>query len=158
MAAVFATTEGSSDMPTILLIQGANMAYLGKRQPELYGTTTAAELDARLAAHAEARGYRLEIVYTHLEGEAIERIYRAAAEGVDGIVMNPAGFTYAGYALRDCLLAVPLPYVEVHMTNVEKRGIKSIPAVAARGIVAGFGVRSYILGLEAMLMLLEDAA
>jgi 3-dehydroquinate dehydratase-2 len=79
-------------------------------------------------------------------------------EGIDGLVMNPAGFTYAGYALRDCLLAVPFPYVEVHMTNIEKRGIKSAVAVAARGVVAGFGVRSYILGLEAMLMLLEDAA
>jgi 3-dehydroquinate dehydratase-2 len=145
-------------MRTILLIQGANMAYLGRRQPELYGTTTAAELDARLEAHARERGYRLEILYTHAEGEAIERIYRAVEEGVDGLVMNPAGFTHAGYALRDCLLAVPLPYVEVHMTNIEKRGIRSVVAPAARGIVAGFGVRSYVLGLEAMLMLLEDAA
>ena len=145
-------------MRTILLIQGANMAYLGKRQPELYGTTTAAELDARLHAHAQERGYGLEILYTHSEGEAIERIYRAVEAGIDGIVMNPAGFTYAGYALRDCLLAVPLPYVEVHMTNIEKRDIRSVVSVAARGVIAGLGVRSYILGLDAMLMLLEDAA
>ncbi len=138
-------------MPKILLIQGPNMSYLGRRQPELYGRTTAAELDALLRAHARTNKYRLDIFYTHSEGAAIERLYRAVDERVDGVVMNPAAFLYAGYALRDTLRAVPFPYVEVHMTNIEKRGLHSILAAEAVGMVAGFGVQSYVLGLEAML-------
>jgi 3-dehydroquinate dehydratase-2 len=138
-------------MTKILLIQGANMAYLGRRQPELYGTTTAAELDAIVQAHAARNGYTLEIFYTHVEGEAIARLYQAVDDGVDGIVMNPAGFLYAGYALRDCLRAVSFPYIEVHMTNIEKRGMHSVLAEAGVGMIAGFGIQSYLLGLDAML-------
>lgn len=138
-------------MLKILLIQGPNMSYLGRRQPELYGRTTAAELDAMLLAHARANRYTLEIFYTHSESEAIERLYRAVDQKIDGVVMNPAAFLFAGYALRDCLRAMPFPYIEVHMTNIEKRGIHSILAETGLGLIAGFGVRSYVLGLEAML-------
>jgi 3-dehydroquinate dehydratase-2 len=141
----------------ILLIQGPNMSYLGKRQPEIYGKTTAAELDAMLLAHAKEKGYQLEIFYTHSESDAIERVYRAETEGFEGVVMNPAAFLFAGYPLRDCLRAVPMPYIEVHMTNIEKRGFHSILAEAAVGMVAGFGVNSYLLGLEAMLRHLDAA-
>lgn len=138
-------------MPNILLIQGPNLSYLGRRQPEIYGKTSAAELDAMLLAHARANKYRLDIFYTHTEGTAIERLYRAVDEKCDGLVMNPAAFIFAGYALRDCLRAVPFPYVEIHITNIEKRGIHSILAETAVGLIAGFGVNSYVLGLEAML-------
>ena len=138
-------------MPKILLLQGPNMSYLGRRQPKLYGKTSAAELDAMLRAHAQANQYELVIFYTHSEGEAIERLYRAVNEGIDGLVMNPAAFLFAGYALRDCLRAVPFPYVEVHMTNIDRRGIRSILAETGVGIIAGFGVQSYVLGLQAML-------
>lgn len=138
-------------MTRLLLIQGPNMSYLGKRQPEIYGTTSAAELDAMLLKHAKANKYSLDIFYTHSEAEAIERLYREVDEKLDGLVMNPAAFLFAGYALRDCLRAVPFPYVEVHMSNIEKRGIHSILAETGVGMVAGFGVRSYVLGLEAML-------
>ena len=142
-------------MEKILLLQGANMSFLGRREPGLYGTTTAAELDAMLLAHAAANRYLLDIFYTNSEGEAIDRLYRAADEGVQGLVMNPAGFNHAGYALRDCVLALPFPYIEVHMTNVEKRGIRSVIAPAAVGGIYGFGVNSYVLGLEAMLNMLR---
>ncbi len=138
-------------MTKILLIQGPNMSYLGRRQPEIYGKTSAAELDAMLREHARANNYELTIFYTHSESEAIERLYRAVDEGIQGLVMNPAAFLFAGYALRDCLRAVPFPYIEIHMTNIEKRGIRSILAETGVGIIAGFGVESYILGLEAML-------
>ncbi len=142
----------------ILLLQGANMASLGKREPQFYGTTTAAELDEIVRARAREIGVELEIMYTHIEGEAIGRIYAAADEGVDGLLMNPAGFAHAGYALRDCLLAVAprLPYVEVHMSNIEARGIRPVMAAAARGTIAGFGVRSYVMGLDALTGLLRD--
>jgi len=142
-------------MRRILLLQGANMIRLGKREPEIYGTTTAKELDEMVQAHAAKNGYALEIFYTNVEGEAINRIYAAADAGVDGLVMNPAGFNHAGYALRDCVRGAGLPYVEVHMSNVEKRGIHSVLSVVAEGVVYGFGTYSYSLGLDAMLNLLS---
>ena len=139
----------------ILLVQGANMEWLGRRQPELYGTTSAAELDAMVQEFARARGVELEIFYTSREGDAIERIYQAARDGVDGLLMNPAGFTYAGHTLRDCLLGVALPYVEVHMTNIEARDMRSATAAAANGVVAGLGIESYMLGLDALVGVIE---
>lgn len=134
----------------ILLLQGANMTYLGRRQPELYGTTSAAELDAMLLAYAKDHSFELEIFYSNIEGEAINRLYRAVDEGFDGLVMNPAGFGYAGYALKDCLAALPFPYIEVHMTNIEQRAIRPITRQVATGVILGFGIQSYFLGLEAM--------
>lgn len=140
----------------ILLIQGANMTYLGKRQPELYGTTTAAELDALLHQAADNAGLSLDIRYTNIEGEAIDWIYEADRAGAEGLIMNPAGFLYAGYALRDCLRAVPLPYIEVHMTNIEKRGMQSVLASEAAGLITGMGVGSYLLALTAMRRMLDQ--
>lgn len=131
------------------------MAFLGRRQPELYGTTTAAELDALMQTEARERGVGLEVFYTHVEGEAIGRLYAAVDEGFAGVLMNPAGFLYAGYALRDCLRALPIPCVEVHMTNIEARGMTSVTAEAAIGSVMGFGVDSYRIGLGALLRHLE---
>src|SRR5690606_36737348 len=93
-------------MLKILLIQGPNMSYLGRRQPELYGTTTAAELDRMLQQHAAQNGYQLEIFYTHVEGEAIARIYKGVDDGIDGLLINPAAWLYAGYPLRDTLRAM----------------------------------------------------
>ncbi|MBI3530106.1 MAG: 3-dehydroquinate dehydratase [Betaproteobacteria bacterium] len=142
-------------MEKILLVQGANMSFLGRREPEIYGKTTAAELDTMLLAHAKANKYQLDIFYTNIEGEAINRLYRAVDDGVQGLVMNPAGFNHAGYALRDCVRALPFPYVEVHMTNIEKREIRPLLASVAVGAVFGFGVHSYVLGLDAMLKLLR---
>lgn len=145
-------------MPKVLLVQGPNMAWLGKREPEIYGTTTAAELDALLQEQARGAGCELEIFYTHIEGEAIGRIYEAVEGGTGGILMNPAGFSYAGYPLRDCLNAVTPPYVEVHISNVERRGIHSVMAGRADGVIFGFGVYSYVLGLQALLHLMAERA
>jgi 3-dehydroquinate dehydratase II len=140
----------------ILVLQGANMSALGKRQPEIYGTTTAAELDVIMQRHAERHGMTLQILYTHLEGEAIGRVYQAADDGVDGLLINPAGFLHAGYALRDCLQSFKPPIVEVHMSNVDKRGRHSVTAEAAHGVIAGFGIRSYLLGLDVLADLIGD--
>jgi 3-dehydroquinate dehydratase II len=139
----------------ILLLQGANLTFLGRREPEIYGTTTAAELDARLQRHAREHEYKLEIFYTNIEGEAIDRIYWAVDDGFDGVVMNPAGFTYAGFALKDCIKGAALPYVEVHISNIAKRGIHCVLSDVAEGLISGFGMHSYILGLEAMLEILR---
>ena len=134
----------------LLLIQGANMASLGRRQPELYGTTTARQLDELLLRRAEELGVELDIVYTNNEGEAVSRIHQADRAKVDGVLFNPAGFLQAGYALRDCLRAIAAPAIEIHVTNIEKRGRRSVTAGAAIGVIAGFGVNSYGLALDAI--------
>jgi 3-dehydroquinate dehydratase II len=142
-------------MMKILLVQGANLTFLGRREPTIYGTTTAAELDTMLQRHAREHGYDLDIFYSNIEGEAINRIYRAVDEGFDGLVMNPAGFTYAGFALKDCIKGAGLPYVEVHISNIAKRSIHCVLSDVSEGFITGFGMHSYILGLEAMLEILQ---
>jgi len=142
----------------LLLIQGANMEYLGRRQPELYGTTTAKELDAVLRRHARGLDVALDILYTNTEGEAVSAIFRADRANVDGVLFNPAGFLHAGHALRDCLKSIRAPAIEIHMTNIEKRGYGSVTSEAVVGMIAGFGVDSYILALEAMVSRLRKAA
>lgn len=142
----------------LLLIQGANMEYLGRRQPDLYGTTTAKELDAILRRHARALDVTLDILYTNTEGEAVTAIYKADRAGIDGILFNPAGFLHAGHALRDCLKSIQAPAIEIHMTNIEKRGYGSVTSEAAAGMIAGFGVDSYALALEAMVSRLRKSA
>jgi len=143
-------------MKKILLLQGANLVWLGKREPELYGTTTADELDAIMLERAGTLGVQLDITYANIEGVAIESIYQAAKDGVDGLLMNPAGFTYAGFALRDCIKAVALPYVEVHITNIERRGTRSVLAEVANGVIYGLGISSYLRGLDALLDVIGD--
>ncbi len=134
----------------LLLIQGANMEHLGHRQPELYGTMTAKELDAILRKRARSLGVTLDILYTNTEGEAVTAIYKAERAGLDGLLFNPAGFLHAGHALNDCLKSIKAPAIEIHMTNIERRGRRSVTAQSAVGVIAGFGVDSYILALEAM--------
>ena len=139
----------------ILLIQGANMEYLGKREPELYGTITAKELDQLLDKAAEQLDLQLIIRYTNIEGEAISWIYEAERTGFEGLIMNPAGFLFSGYALRECLKSISLPFIEVHMTNIDRRGLHSVTACEASGMITGLGIESYLLALSAMRKLLE---
>jgi 3-dehydroquinate dehydratase-2 len=134
----------------LLLVQGANMAALGHRQPDLYGRTTARELDARLHRHARKLGIKLDILYTSHEGEAVAAIAAADRAGVGGILFNPAGFLHIGHALADCLRSIRAPAIEVHMTNIEKRGRRSVTADAAVGVIAGFGIDSYLMSLDVM--------
>jgi 3-dehydroquinate dehydratase-2 len=141
----------------LLLIQGANMQALGRRQPELYGTTTARELDALLLRRAGELGIELDIFYTSNEGEAVARIQKADRAGIAGILFNPAGFLHAGLGLRDCLQAIATPAIEIHMTNIEKRGRRSVTADVAAGSIAGFGVESYLLALEAIVARVRQA-
>ena len=145
-------------MPKILVLQGANMNWLGRREPELYGRTTAAELDAGLREYAAQRGFTVEIVYTNLEGEAIDCLYRAAENRVDAVVLNPGGFSYAGYALRDCIKGITIPVVELHLTNHYARNIHSVTASASRGVLMGFGVKTYFRAVDAALEIVAEAA
>ena len=142
----------------ILMLQGANMNYLGRREPERYGTTTADQLDEMMRNEAALRGIGLHICYTNIEGEAIDCIFQANDDGFDGLLMNPAGFQYAGFALKDCLAAVrpTLPYVEVHITHRSIEGhLRTLTAEMCEGLVLGFGTDSYILGLDGLIRLIE---
>ena len=141
----------------ILIVQGANMKRLGRRVPaEKFGRFTPAQLDECIHAHARKLDLAVEIFYTDIEGEAIQRIDEAAAQGVRGLIMNPAGFVYAGYALRDCLRDQTFPYVEIHLSNGTILN-KTVSATAepSRGTISGFGAGSYLLALNQMKRLLD---
>ena len=139
----------------ILLLQGPNMSYLGKREPEIYGRTTAAELDVMCFAHAKANEYDLDIFYTHSESAAMERLYEAEEQKFDGFVMNPASFCVTGVGIANCIKAISLPYVEVHVSNIDRRKVSSITATEAIGVIHGFGVQSYMLALDALLFAIK---
>ena len=138
-------------MIRLLLVQGANMEWLGRREPAIYGTTSADELDRMVLDEAARRGVTIDIRYTNVEGEAITWIYEADRHGFDGLLFNPAGFLYAGYALRDCLRSLRMPAIEIHLTNIERRGMHSVTAEAALGMVTGFHTDSYLVAIDAML-------
>ena len=142
----------------ILVIQGANMNWLGKREPEKYGTTTAAELDAMMRDHAQRHGYDLALFQTNHEGACIDRIYRAVEDGVDCLVMNPGGFTYAGKAVADCIRGTRIPYLEVHIKNHYAAGAHSVIADAAIGVIMGLGVHGYLHALDAALRIAHERA
>jgi 3-dehydroquinate dehydratase-2 len=137
----------------ILVVHGPNLNLLGIREPEVYGRTTLAEVDAALAAQAKAAGAELQAVQSNHEGELIDRI-QGARGAADGILVNPGGLTHTSVALRDALLASGLPTVEVHLSNIFAREAfrrHSYVSDVAVGVVTGFGPASYRLGLEALL-------
>ncbi len=140
----------------IVVLQGPNLNYLGKREPEKYGRTTAAELDSLMRAHAAAKGYDLDIFYTNSEGAALDYLYAAVEKGVDGIVMNPGAWSHAGHSMRYCLQGIAVPFVEVHIRNQYTMKVVSTLADIASGVVQGFGIDSYILGLDGILSVLNN--
>ncbi len=147
-------------MTAILVLHGPNLNLLGQREPGVYGRATLADVDASIAAHAASRGARVECRQSNHEGLLIDAIQGAATQGFAAIVINPGAFTHYSYAIRDAVAAVPLPVVEVHLSNVHARESfrqHSVIAGACRGQIAGFGPHSYILGLDAALACLARA-
>lgn len=147
-------------MKRILVLHGPNLNLLGEREPEIYGRTTLAEIDQRLAALAGELGVAVESFQSNHEGALIDRI-QAARGKVAAIVINPGGFTHTSVALRDALAAADVPVVEVHLSNVHRREEfrqRSLVAGIASGQVLGFGPDSYLLGLRAAAGLIAGAA
>jgi 3-dehydroquinate dehydratase-2 len=141
-------------MTAILVLHGPNLNLLGQREPAVYGTATLAEVDSAIAAHAASRGVRVECRQSNHEGVLVDAIQGAAAQGFAAIVINPAAFTHYSHAIRDAIAAVALPVVEVHLSNIHGREPfrhRSVTAGACRGQIAGFGVHSYALGIDAAL-------
>ncbi|MEB3270824.1 MAG: type II 3-dehydroquinate dehydratase [Synechococcus sp.] len=144
----------------LLLLNGPNLNLLGKREPGLYGTATLADIETDLQLRAEALNCLLECFQSNHEGALIDRI-QAAQGGTDGILINAGAYTHTSIALRDALLAVAIPYVELHLSNVHAREPfrhHSCLADRAVGVIAGFGANSYRLALEGLVGHLQAAA
>lgn len=139
-------------MAKILVLHGPNLNLLGTREPEVYGHTTLADIDAELVAIAQASGHELAALQSNSEAELIDRVQAAANDGTAFIVINPGALTHTSIALRDALAAVAIPFIEVHLSNVHAREPfrrLSYLADLAVGVIAGFGADSYRFAMSA---------
>src|SRR5690606_2089050 len=146
-------------MATILVLHGPNLNFLGSREPEIYGATTLDDINRQLTELALKAGHHLQTLQSNAEYELIDRIHDARKEGVDFIIINPAAFTHTSVALRDALLGVDIPFIEVHLSNVHKREAcrhHSYFSDVAQGVICGFGASSYELALQAALKLINN--
>lgn len=138
-------------MATLLVLHGPNLNLLGTREPDKYGATTLAQINQDLEQRAREAGHHLLYLQSNAEYELIDRIHAAKGEGVDFILINPAAFTHTSVALRDALLAVSIPFIEVHLSNVHKREPfrhHSFVSSIAVGVICGLGSQGYRLGLQ----------
>lgn len=140
----------------IFVINGPNLNLLGSREPEVYGTQTLGDIKDICAKTAQAVGRDIIFLQSNIEGELIDFIQQAGREGA-GIVINPAAYTHTSVALHDALKAVDVPSVEIHLSQPAKRESfrrRSYVAEAVSGTISGFGVDSYVLGLQALFNLI----
>ena len=141
-------------MATILVLHGPNLNLLGEREPDIYGATTLNDINLQLAQAAQSRGHHLLAMQSNAEYELVERVQDARHEGVNFILLNPAAFTHTSVALRDALLGVEIPFIEVHLSNVHAREEfrhYSYFSDIAEGVICGFGAKSYDFALDAAL-------
>lgn len=146
--------EAHQEQPRVLVLHGPNLNLLGTREPEIYGRTTLAEIHLRMEARARADGVQVESYQSNSEGELIDRVQSAVSEGVGFIIINPGGYTHTSVALRDALLGVGIPFIEVHLSNPHARESfrhKSFFSDVAVGVICGLGAQGYELALEAAL-------
>jgi len=139
-------------MATVLVLHGPNLNLLGQREPEVYGSTTLEEINRSVAATAKELSLNVEFYQSNAEHELIDRIHRARQEDTDFIIINPGAFTHTSIALRDALLGVAIPFIEVHLSNVFAREAfrrHSYLSDAARGVISGLGARGYLYALQA---------
>lgn len=145
-------------MQLVAVLNGPNLNMLGTREPEKYGTATLDDVEALCAEAAEELGLAIDFRQTNSEGELVTWIQECRGRA-DGIVINPAGYTTTSVAVLDALLAVGLPVIEVHITNIHRREEfrqHSLVSKAATGVIAGLGVAGYALALQAMAGLISD--
>lgn len=145
-------------MIPIAVINGPNLNLLGHREPTIYGATTLAELEQQLRERAAALGVSVEWTQSNHEGALVDLVQGLRGR-VDGAIVNLGAYTHTSLALRDAFLAAPVPFIEVHLSNLYKREAArhhSLTADLAIGMVSGLGVRGYLLALEALAGILRD--
>lgn len=146
-------------MAKILVINGPNLNLLGTREPEHYGNHSLNELVQVLTSHASTLGHQLEHLQSNAEHELVERIHLASRSEVKFILINPAAFTHTSVALRDALLGVAIPFIEIHLSNIYAREAfreKSYFSDIAVGVISGLGAQAYTLALQAADNYLSD--
>ncbi len=146
-------------MATILVLNGPNLNLLGKREPGVYGATTLGQINQLLEDCASDAGASLNCFQSNAEHELIDRIHKAGEDAVDFIIINPAAFTHTSVALRDALLGIAIPFVEVHLSNVHRREPfrhHSYFSDVAEGVIAGLGPQGYEAALNFALKQLEQ--
>ena len=139
-------------MANILLLNGPNLNLLGSREPGLYGSANLKDIVATLTSSAVQAGHTLSALQSNAEHQLIERLHWAATDGTDLVIINPAAFTHTSIALRDAFLAVAIPFIEVHLSNIYNREAfrkDSYFSDIAIGVISGFGAVSYQLALAA---------
>lgn len=137
----------------LLLLNGPNLNLLGQREPGIYGSGTLASIEERLRQEANAEGAELDCFQSNFEGALVERIHQAMGMS-EGILINAGAYTHTSIALRDALLGVAIPFVELHLSNTHARENfrhRSLLADRAVGVVSGFGPMSYSLALQGLL-------
>lgn len=142
----------------ILFLNGPNLNLLGQREPQIYGKTTLADIEAMVRKHASARAVTVDFRQTNAEGELIGWI-QSAKGNFDAIVLNAAAYTHTSIALRDAIAATGVPTIEIHLSNIHAREEfrhQSRIAAVCRGQIAGFGADSYKLGLDAAINIIES--
>jgi 3-dehydroquinate dehydratase-2 len=147
-------------MPSILVLNGPNLNLLGTREPGVYGHTTLADIEQSLVHHAKAAGAELACFQSNAEFELIERIHKAGSEGIDFIIINPAAFTHTSVAIRDAILGVNIPFIEVHISNVHAREdfrAHSYFSDKAVGVICGLGPKGYEFALASALEQLKGS-
>jgi len=145
-------------MFNLLVLHGPNLNLLGEREPKHYGKTTLAGINQQLVELAQTAGHTLLTFQSNAEHELLEQIHAARREQVDFIIINPAAFTHTSVALRDALLAVAIPFIEVHLSNVHAREPfrhHSYFSDLAIGVISGLGAHGYTLALQAALSILH---
>lgn len=146
-------------MTKLLTIHGPNLNLLGTREPDIYGAMTLAEIDAGLVTQTEAAGHEMACFQSNAEHEIVDRVHAARDEGVAYILINPGAFTHTSVAIRDALLGVSIPFIEVHLSNVHSREPfrqHSYLSDVAVGCVIGLGASGYGLALQAAIEKLEN--
>jgi 3-dehydroquinate dehydratase-2 len=146
-------------MARLLVLNGPNLNLLGTREPEIYGTDTLEDIDQRLIRLSNAAGHELACFQSNGEQALIDRIHTAREDAVAFIVFNPGAFTHTSIALRDALLGVEIPFIEVHLSNVHARERfrqHSYLSDVAKGVITGFGARGYEFALTAAIDTLEE--
>ncbi len=145
---------------TILILNGPNLNLLGTREPEIYGATTLADIEANCHVHAKQAGIRVDFRQSNIEGELVTWIQQARGT-VSAIVINAAAYTHTSVALYDALKATGLPIVELHLSNVYKRESfrhKSFISSVADGVMCGFGAHGYLMAIDAAKQLVAEKA